>query len=221
MFLNYPNNPTAATVEKEFFKEVVDFASDNNIIVCHDAPYSELSFDNYKAPSFLEVRGAKEIGVEFHSLSKTYNMTGWRIGFAVGNPEILRGLGKVKENIDSGVFQAVQMAGIEAFRGPQDQVRKNIKIFEERRDLMVDGLNEIGFNVKKPKATFYLWFRIPEKYKSSIEFCRELFDKAGVVMTPGVGFGKYGEGYVRCTITQSKGRLIEALKRIKRIGIYK
>jgi len=216
MFLNYPNNPTTATVEKEFFKEVVDFATDNDIIVCHDAPYSELSFGNYRAPSFLEINGAKDIGIEFHSLSKTYNMTGWRIGFAVGNSEIIGGLGKVKENVDSGAFQAVQQAGIEAMEGPQSQVRKNVKIFEERRDLLVDGLNEIGFDVRKPRATFYLWFRIPRRYKSSIKFCKHLLDKTGVVMTPGVGFGRYGEGYVRCTITQTKERLLDALKRIRK-----
>ncbi len=218
MFINYPNNPTAATAEKEFFKEVVDFARENGIIVCHDAPYTEMAFDNYKAPSFLEVGGAKEVGIEFHSLSKTYNMTGWRISFAVGNSEIISGLGKVKENIDSGVFQAVQIAGIEALNGPQDSVRKNIEILKVRRDLMVDSLSDLGWDVQKPKATFYLWFRIPEKYKSSLKFSKELLDKTGVVMTPGIGFGEYGEGYVRCALTQKKERLEEALDRIKKFS---
>lgn len=217
LFLNYPNNPTAAVVEREFFKEVVDFAVDNDIIVCHDAPYSEITFDNYVAPSFLEVKGAKDVGIEFHSLSKTYNMTGWRIGFVVGNSDILKGLGKVKENVDSGVFQAVQYAGIEALEGPQNEVRKNLGILKERRDLMVDGLNELGWDVKKPKATFYLWFRIPETYKSSMEFSADLLNKTGVVMTPGVGFGKYGEGYVRCSLTQPVERLQDVLDRLKSI----
>jgi len=215
MFINYPNAPTTAIVKKEFFKEVVDFAVDNEIIVCHDNPYSEMTFDNYKAPSFLEVDGAKEIGVEFHSLSKTYNMTGWRIGMVVGNSEILSGLGRVKENVDSGVFQAIQIAGIEALKGSQDSIRRNIEIIKERRDIMVDGLNDIGWNIEKPKATFYLWLELPMQYKSSIKFCSDLLNKTGIVMTPGVGFGEYGEGYVRCALTQSKGRLEEALKRLK------
>jgi LL-diaminopimelate aminotransferase len=219
LFINYPNNPTAATAEPDFYREVVDFAQDNDIIVCHDAPYTEMGFKGYRARSFLEASNAKEIGIEFHSLSKTYNMTGWRLGFAVGNPEILAGLGKVKENIDSGVFQAVQYAGIEALEGPQDTVTKNMKIFQERRDLMVDGLQGLGWDVKKPKATFYLWFRIPKAYKSSIEFSRDLLNKTGIVMTPGIGFGKYGEGYVRCALTQKKDRLEEALDRIKKTGV--
>jgi len=221
MFINYPNAPTTATAEKEFFKEVVDFARDNDVIVCHDNPYSEMAFDGYKSPSFLEIEGAKDVGVEFHSLSKTYNMTGWRIGFASGNADVLAGLGKVKENIDSGAFQAVQIAGIEALEGPQDAVAKNMKTLQERRDIIVDGLNEIGFEVDKPKATFYLWFKIPSKYKSSVEFSQTLLDKTGVVMTPGVGFGEHGEGYARCAITQSKERLQEVIERIKSSDVVK
>ena len=221
MFINYPNAPTTATAEKEFFREVIDFAGDNEIIVCHDNPYSEMAFDGYKAPSFLEIEGAKDVGVEFHSLSKTYNMTGWRIGFVSGNSDVLAGLGKVKENIDSGAFQAVQIAGIEALEGPQDAIAKNMKILQERRDVMVDGLNDIGFEIKKPKATFYLWFKIPSSYKSSVEFSQALLDKTGVVMTPGVGFGEHGEGYARCAITQNKERLQEVIDRIKNSDIMK
>ena len=221
MFINYPNAPTTATAEKEFFKEVIDFAKDNEIIVCHDNPYSEMVFDGYRAPSFLEFQGAKEVGIEFHSLSKTYNMTGWRIGFVSGNADVLSGLGKVKENIDSGAFQAVQIAGVEALEGPQDAIAKNMKILQERRDVMVDGLNDIGFEVDRPKATFYLWFKIPPSYKSSVEFSQALLDKTGVVMTPGVGFGEYGEGYVRCAITQNKERLREVIDRIKNSDIVK
>jgi LL-diaminopimelate aminotransferase len=219
LYINYPNNPTAAVADKDFFRETVEFARANDIIVCHDAPYSEMSFEGYKAPSFLEAAGAKDVGVEFHSLSKTYNMTGWRIGFVSGNAEVLAGLGKVKENVDSGAFQAVQEAGTEALTGPQECIQKNMQVFRERRDLMVDGLNDLGFDVKKPKATFYLWFRIPGKYKSSLKFSSDLLDKTGVVMTPGVGFGKYGEGYVRCALTQPKERLTEVLERMKKIEI--
>jgi len=221
MFINYPNNPTTAIADKDFFREVVDFAIENEIIVCHDNAYSEITFDGYIAPSFLEVKNAKDIGIEFHSLSKTYNMTGWRIGFAVGNSDIIRGLGKVKENIDSGIFQAIQYAGVEALNSPESEIRDNVNIFKERRDLMVDGLNDIGFEVEKPKATFYLWFRIPNKFKNSIEFCRKLLKKAGVVMTPGSGFGKYGEGYVRLSITQPIEILERALERIKCKNILK
>jgi len=219
LFINYPNNPTAVVADKKFFKETVNFAKDNDIIVCHDAPYSEMAYDGYRAPSFLEVSGAKEVGVEFHSLSKTYNMTGWRIGFAVGNPDVISGLGKIKENVDSGVFQAVQEAGIEALTGPQDSIANHNKVFQERRDIMVDGLNDMGFNVAKPKATFYLWFRIPKGFKSSVIFATEMLDKTGVVMTPGAGFGKYGEGYVRCALTQPKERLEEVLQRLKKMEI--
>ncbi len=219
LFLNYPNNPTSATAGLDFFKEVVDFAQDNDVVICHDAPYTEVVFGGYKSKSFMEVRNAKEVGVEFHSLSKTYNMTGWRIGFVVGNSEVIAGLGKIKENIDSGAFQAVQYAGIEALEGPQDAVRENMKVFEQRRDLMVEGFQDLGWDVSKPKATFYLWFKIPASYTSSMDFASDLLDNAGVVLTPGVGFGRYGEGYVRCSLTQSMERLKEALERIKAAGI--
>ncbi|MBN2250850.1 MAG: LL-diaminopimelate aminotransferase [Candidatus Altiarchaeota archaeon] len=217
LFINYPNNPTASVADREFFKATIDFAVENDILVCHDAPYSEIAFDGYKAPSILEVPGAKEYCVEFHSLSKTYNMTGWRIGFAVGNREAIAGLGKIKENVDSGAFQAVQEAGIEALSGPQDSVKKNVEVFRERRDLMVDGLRDIGFSVEKPKATFYLWFRIPWKYDSSVRFAGDVLEKTGVVITPGTGFGRYGEGFVRCALTQSKERLEEALERLRKL----
>ncbi len=216
MFLNYPNNPTAATAGKEFFKEVVDFAQDNDIIVCHDNAYSEVTFGGYKASSFLETRNAKEVGIEFHSLSKTYNMTGWRIGFAAGNEDVIAGLGKVKENIDSGIFQALQWAGIEALEGPQDSVAQHNRIIEDRMDYFVEELSALGWDVKKPSATFYLWF--PCK-GSSMEFSRRLLDETGVVMTPGVGFGKHGEGYVRAALTQSRERLAQAVERIKKAGI--
>ncbi|MFH1787830.1 MAG: LL-diaminopimelate aminotransferase [Candidatus Altiarchaeota archaeon] len=216
MHINYPNNPTAATADKKFFEEAVSFANEHDIIVCHDAAYSEVAFDGYKAPSFLQVDGAKNVGIEFHSLSKTYNMTGWRLGFAVGKKEVIAGLGKIKQNIDSGAFQAIQEAGIEAVTGPQDEVGKNMETIKERRDIMVKGLRSLGWNVSSPKATFYLWIPVPGG-GSSIDFAKKVLDDAGVVVTPGVGFGEYGEGYIRIALTQRKERLKEALDRLAKL----
>ncbi|NMX20902.1 LL-diaminopimelate aminotransferase [ANME-1 cluster archaeon GoMg4] len=218
MFLSYPNNPTAATVEESFFKEVVDFAHDHDIIVLHDNPYSELTFDDYEAPSFMAVEGAKEVGIEFGSLSKTYNMTGWRIGFAAGNAEILNGLGRVKTNVDSGTFQAVQIAGIAALTGSQDCVKRNVAIYRERRDILADGLSSASMDVKKPKATFYLWVKVPSGF-SSIRFSMSLLERAGIVVTPGIGFGKYGEGFVRFALCVSAERLMEACERLKGLNL--
>ena len=218
MFLNYPNNPTAATAEKSFFKEVVDFAHDYEIIILHDNPYSELTFDGYKAPSFLAVDSARDVGVEFGSLSKTYNMTGWRIGFVVGNSEIIKGLKLVKTNVDSGAFQAVQMAGIAALTGPQDCVKQNVAIYKRRRDLLADGLRSSGIELEKPKATFYFWAKVPSGF-SSIQFSMFLLERTGVVVTPGIGFGETGEGFVRFSLCVREERIIEACKRIKGLNI--
>lgn len=218
MFINYPNNPTAAVADREFFTEVIKFARENNIIICHDTAYSEMAYDGYKPLSFLEIEGAKEVGIEFHSLSKTYNMTGWRIGFAVGNKKILAGLGTIKTNLDSGIFQAIQYAGIEALTGPQDNVAKMNKIYQERRDVLVNGLKEIGLQVDFPKATFYVWITVPKKYNSA-DFTALLLEKAGVLSTPGNGFGEYGEGYVRMALTVDKKRLKEAVERIKKLNL--
>ncbi|RCV65442.1 LL-diaminopimelate aminotransferase [Methanophagales archaeon] len=218
MFLNYPNNPTAATAEKSFFKEVVDFARENEIIIMHDNPYSELTFDGYKAPSFLAVKGARDVGVEFGSLSKSYNMTGWRIGFVVGNSEIIKGLKLVKTNVDSGAFQAVQMAGIAALTGPQDCVKQNVEIYKRRRDLLADGLRSSGIELEKPKATFYFWAKVPSGF-SSISFSMFLLERTGVVVTPGVGFGETGEGFVRFSLCVSEERILEACERIKGLNI--
>jgi len=213
MIINYPNNPTSATADPGFFSKVVAFAKKYGIIVCHDAAYTEMAFDGYKPPSFLEVEGAKEIGLEFHSLSKTYNMTGWRIGFAVGNQEAIDGLGAIKSNIDSGVFQAVQMAGMEALRGDQSCVHEMTRTYEARRDLMIKGLRDAGFAVNSPKATFYLWVQVPEGY-SSASLAALLLEEAGLVVTPGNGFGEPGEGYFRIALTQTEERLSEAMDRI-------
>jgi LL-diaminopimelate aminotransferase len=216
MFINYPNNPTSAVTDKGFFKEVVDFASKYNILVCHDAAYTEVAFDGFSPPSFLEVDGTGGVGIEFHSLSKTFNMTGWRLGFAAGNKRAISGLGKVKTNIDSGVFQAVQCAGIEGLKNYSLGMADRMKIYEERRNLFCKGLDEIGIKYNTPKATFYVWFEVPEGY-SSKDFTSKLLTEAGIVVTPGNGFGKYGEGYIRVSITIGTERLAEAVKRLKNL----
>ncbi len=216
MFLNYPNNPTSTTATLKFFEEVVDFANENDTLVIHDNPYSEMAYDGYKAPSFLGVSGAKDVGIEMHSLSKTYNMTGWRIGFAVGNRDILAGLGKVKTNVDSGAFEAVQEASIAALSGRQDCVRKMNRIYKERRNALLIGLNELGLEVKPPRATFYVWARVKGK---SFDFTKMLLEKAGIVATPGIGFGEYGEGYIRFALTQSVDRINEAVERMRKLDI--
>jgi LL-diaminopimelate aminotransferase len=218
MVINYPNNPTSATADLPFFSKVVEFAKNHGIIVCHDAAYTEMAFDGYEPPSFLEVEGAKDVGVEFHSLSKTYNMTGWRIGFAVGNAQGIEGLGAIKSNMDSGVFQAVQLAGIAALDGDQSCVAEMIRTYQARRDLMVAGLKEAGFRVTPPKATFYLWVRVPEGY-SSTSFASRLLEEAGLVVTPGNGFGEPGEGYFRIALTQNLERLSEAVERLNKMGL--
>ena len=217
MFINYPNNPTSAVAKKSFFQEVVTFAESHNIIVCHDAAYTEMAFDGYSPISFLEVEGAKAVGIEFHSLSKTYNMTGWRVGFAVGREEIIQALGQIKSNIDSGAFQAVQVAGIAALEENQDCVDNMNKVYTERRDILVDGLVELGLSVEKPRATFYVWIEVPKGYNSA-EFTSHLLSKGGIVATPGNGFGEAGEGYVRMALTVDKERMKEAVERIKSIG---
>jgi len=214
MFINYPNNPTAAVCDKKFLKEVVDFAKKHNIIVCHDAAYSEMTFDGFKAPSIFEVEGAKDVAIEFHSFSKTFNMTGWRIGYAVGNPFLIEALAKVKSNIDSGVFSAIQMAGVAALENYDRHINSVIKVYQERRDILIDGLNAIGWNVKKPKATFYVWAKVPPRYTSST-YATALLEKADIVATPGNGFGQHGEGYIRMALTVDKRRIAEAVKRIK------
>ncbi len=216
LFVNYPNNPTSAIAGKSFFEEVVAFAQRYQIIVCHDAAYSEIAFDGYQPLSFLEAAGAKEVGIEFHSLSKTFNMTGWRIGFAVGHPEILSGLGRVKTNIDSGLFQAIQEAGIEALCHLDTPLPEIIDIYQRRRDVMVKGLHEMGLEVDLPKATFYLWIQIPRGYTSA-QFATLLIEQGGIVTTPGNGFGEEGEGYIRMALTVDEKRLKEAIERLKRI----
>ncbi|MBI3990157.1 MAG: LL-diaminopimelate aminotransferase [candidate division NC10 bacterium] len=216
LWLNYPNNPTAAVAPFEFFARAVAFAREHHLILAHDLAYSEIAYDGYLPGSLLAVPGAKEVAIEFHSLSKTYNMTGWRIGFAVGNAEILGGLGRIKTNLDSGVFQAVQEAGIEALTGPQDCVEEMRKVYQERRDVLVDGLLRLGYAVEKPKASFYVWIGVPKGFTST-EFTAHLLSKAGIVTTPGVGFGKHGEGYIRAALTVDVSRIKEAVDRLRKL----
>jgi LL-diaminopimelate aminotransferase len=218
LFLNYPNNPTAAVATPAFFARVVEFARRHGIIVCHDAMYSELCFDGYEPPSFLQTPGAVDVGVEFHSCSKTYSMTGWRIGFVVGNADVLRGLGRVKTNVDSGVFQAVQEAGIAALTGPQDCVARVRAIYQERRDVVVDGLRKLGLPVTAPRATFFVWAPVPDG-SDSRKWAARLLQDAGVVVTPGVGFGPSGEGYYRIALTVDKARIAEAMERLGRLSL--
>ena len=213
LWISYPNNPTGAVADLDFFNKVVKFAQQHDLAVCHDAAYSEIVFDGYQSVSFLQADGAKEVGVEFHSLSKSYNMTGWRIGMVVGNAGMVNALKKVKSNMDSGIPQAIQYAAIEALTGPQDYLQEKNAIYQRRRDLLVDTLNTIGLDAKPPKGGIYIWAKVPEGY-TSMEFTSELLDKHGIVVTPGTGFGKNGEGYVRLSLTISNAGLVKGLSRL-------
>ncbi len=216
MFLNYPNNPTAAIADEAFYEKAIAFAKANDVVICHDAAYSEIGFDGYKAPSFLQIPGAKDVGIEFHSMSKTYNMTGWRIGWAAGNAKVIEALGRIKSNIDSGVFQAIQEASIAGLLGPQDVIEAVTKVYQERRDLVIEGLNAMGWNLEKTKAAVYVWAPVPKGHTSA-SFAELVLEKAGVVITPGSGYGEYGEGYFRVTLTIDTQRLKEALVRMKKV----
>jgi LL-diaminopimelate aminotransferase len=218
LWINYPNNPTAAVADRGFFDRVVKFANEYDVIVCHDAAYTEMGYDGYRPMSFLQTEGAREVGIEFHSLSKTFNMTGWRIGMAVGNPDLVTGLAQAKSNLDSGIFQAIQEAGIEALRLGDQIVEPSRKIYQERRDVLVDGLRAVGLECEKPRATFYVWVNCP-KGLSSAAFTTKLLEEAGVVTTPGNGFGEAGEGYVRFTVCVDKERLREVAERIRRVKL--
>jgi len=215
MFLNYPNNPIGATADRSFFQELVDFAREYNIIIMHDNPYSEIYYDSHRSLSLLEIDGAKDVAVEFHSLSKTYNMTGWRIGSVVGNSEVVAGIGKIKSNIDSGTFGAVQDAGIAALRSPDRVVDDIRKIYQHRIEILYQALRDLGLELEKPRATLYLWAWVGG---SSIEYAAQLLEKTGIVATPGLGFGKYGEGYIRFSITQPTKRIEEAVVRLEKMG---
>jgi len=222
MFLNYPNNPTGAVSTREFFQEVVEFARKNDIIVCHDGAYMDIAFEGYEPLSFLEIPGAMEVGIEFGSLSKPFNMTGWRVGYAVGSADVLEALYRYKTNIDSGNFKAVQYAGVEALDNPaaQEHISKMQQLYQERRDVVVKALQEAGWPSVKPQASFYVWAPVPKGYTSQ-DFVAFILDKTGVVVTPGRGFGEYGEGYFRIALTVEVERLQEAMDRIKEVVTFK
>jgi len=213
LWINYPNNPTGAVAELDFFNRVVKFARQYDLAVCHDGPYTEVAFDDYQPVSFIQAEGAMETGIEFHSLSKSYNMTGWRIGMVVGNADMIDALKRVKSNIDSGIPQAIQYAAIEALAGPQDSVREQSLRYQRRRDLVVDMLNDIGLETRRPKAGLYVWTKVPGNY-TSLEFANELLEQVGVVVTPGIGYGQNGEGYIRISLTISDANLVKGLSRL-------
>ncbi|MCM8805676.1 MAG: aminotransferase class I/II-fold pyridoxal phosphate-dependent enzyme [Candidatus Omnitrophica bacterium] len=219
MIVSYPNNPTSQVVDVDFFKELVKFAKKHDIIIIHDLAYSEICFDNYRAPSFLQVDGAKDVGVEFYSLSKTYNMAGWRVGFMVGNKEIVRALAKLKSYYDYGIFTPIQVAAICALRLDQKYIDRTVNEYKKRRDTLVNGLNRIGWKVDKPSATMYVWAKIPDKFNhmNSLDFALMLLDKCDVVVSPGLGFGKYGEGFVRIALVENEHRIRQAIRSLKKI----
>ncbi|MCM8818048.1 MAG: aminotransferase class I/II-fold pyridoxal phosphate-dependent enzyme [Candidatus Omnitrophica bacterium] len=219
MIISYPNNPTTQIVDIDFFKEVVKFAKKNDIIVLHDIAYSEIYFEENKPPSFLQAPMAKNLGIEFYSLSKTYNMAGWRVGFAVGNRYIIKALTKLKSYYDYGIFTPIQVASISALRLDEKYIDQVRETYRKRRDVLVDGLNRIGWNVEKPKATMYLWAEIPEKFKKmgSMKFSMMLLEKAEVAVAPGVGFGKYGEGYIRFALVENEQRIKQAIRNLKKL----
>ncbi|MDQ7828265.1 MAG: LL-diaminopimelate aminotransferase [Armatimonadota bacterium] len=214
LFLNYPNNPTAGVATLAFFQEVAAWAREHGVLVVHDNSYSEIAYDGYRPPSFLQADGARAVGIELHSLSKTYCMTGWRVGFAVGNADALGALGRLKTNVDSGVFVAVQRAGVAALTGPQAPVAERVAVYQRRRDRVVEALTALGWTPPRPRATFYVWLRAPGA--SGAAFAAEVLERTGVVLTPGRGYGEEGEGYVRLSLTTPDDRLEEALDRLRR-----
>ncbi len=219
LIISFPHNPTTAVVDLDFFKKVVEFAKENNLIVIHDIAYADIVFDGYKAPSLLEVPGAKDVGVEFFSLSKSYSMAGWRVGFCVGNKNIVYALTRIKSYLDYGMFQPIQIASIIALNGPQDCVSEITEIYKSRRDALVDGLQRVGWNIEKPKATMFVWAEIPEKYKKlgSIEYAKFLLKEAKVAVSPGIGFGEYGDDFVRFALVENEQRIKQAVKGIRKV----
>jgi alanine-synthesizing transaminase len=218
LILNFPHNPTTEVVDLDFFRRIVDFAREHQLLVVHDLAYADLVFDGYKPPSFLQVPGAKEIGVEFYTLSKSYNMPGWRVGFAVGNPTMVGALARIKSYLDYGIFQPVQIAAIQALKGPQECVAEICQTYQARRDTLVDGLNRAGWAVDKPKATMFVWAKIPPEYveMGSLEFSKFLLKEAKVAVSPGIGFGAYGDQYVRFALIENEHRTRQAVRGIRR-----
>lgn len=219
LIISYPHNPTTEVVDLAFFQKIVDYAKEHNIMVVHDFAYADLVFDGYKAPSFLQAKGAKKVGVEFFSLSKSYSMPGWRVGFCVGNAQIVAALRRIKSYLDYGIFQPIQIASIIALNGPNDCVKQIRSTYKERRDALVNGLNRIGWNVKNPKGTMFVWGKIPDKYiqMGSVEFAKLLIKKAEVAVSPGLGFGEYGDEYVRFALIENPMRINQAVRGIRKI----
>ena len=219
MFLNYPNNPTGAVADLEFFKKAVDFCKKYDILLCQDMAYSEMTYDGYKAPSVLQVEGAKDVAIEFYSHSKSYNMTGWRVGFVCGNADAVKALGTIKNNIDSGTFKAIQEAATAAFTINNKYIEDLNNMYQQRRDAAEEGLRELGWNIKPSKATFYLWLPVT-RGMSSEEFVTAMLEKAHVVVPPGNGYGQYGEGYFRIALTKDVDTIKECIRRMKEAGIH-
>ncbi len=219
LIISYPHNPTTAVVDRKFFKKLVEFCREHEIMVIHDFAYADLVFDGYKPPSFLQIPGAKEIGVEMFSLSKSYSMPGWRVGFCVGNPTLVGALRRLKSYLDYGIFQPIQIASIIALNGPYDCVKEIVQSYRKRRDTLVDGLNRIGWPLEKPKATMFVWAKIPEPYAKmgSVEFSKMLIKKAKVAVSPGIGFGEYGDEYVRFALVENPHRIRQAIKGIRQV----
>ncbi len=219
LIINFPHNPTTVSVEAEFFKEIVKWAKKNQVLVVHDLAYADIVFDGYKSPSFLATPGAKDIGVEAFTLSKSYNMAGWRVGFIAGNPKVIASLAKIKSYMDYGIFTPIQVAAITALDSPEENLRKLAAIYQERRDIMADGMNKMGWPVEKPRAAMYLWAKIPQRYAkmSSLDFSMMLLKEAAVAISPGSGFGKLGEGYVRMALVENKDRIRQALRNMKKL----
>ena len=219
LIISYPQNPTTAVVDRQFFEKLVEFCREHEIMVVHDFAYADLVFDGYKPPSFLQIPGAKEIGVEMFSLSKSYSMPGWRVGFCVGNPTLVGALRRLKSYLDYGIFQPIQIAAIIALNGPYDCVKEIVESYRKRRDTLVDGLNRIGWSMEKPKATMFVWAKIPEPYlkMGSVEFSKMLIKKANVAVSPGIGFGEYGDEYVRFALVENPHRIRQAIKGIKQV----
>ena len=221
LFLNYPNNPTAATANEDFFKEMISYAKKYDFIIAHDSAYSEIYYEDNKPLSFLEVEGARDVGIEFGSLSKSFNMTGWRVGWAVGNQKVINALGRIKTNIDSGIFEAIQKAAITALNSNESAIDDTCDIYKNRRDKIVAGLNELGWNINKNTATFYIWAEIPDNYSTGEEFSKKVFEETGIFFTPGIGYGEEGDKYVRIALTVNESRIEEALERLKNSNIFK
>ena len=219
LIISYPHNPTTEVVDLKFFENIVAYAKEHDILIVHDFAYADLAFDDYKPPSFLQVKGAKDIGVEFFSLSKSYCMPGWRVGFCVGNKEVVGALRRIKSYLDYGIFQPIQIASIIALNGPQECVKEICDIYKARRDALISGLNRVGWEIESPKATMFVWSKIPEKYinMGSVEFSKMLINKAQVAVSPGLGFGQYGDEYVRFALIENKMRINQAIRGIRKI----